>query len=174
MITDFLDVPQKKTRTTKGPVGLPILYRDASVLQAFFVVDGAKATDILQGTGLKPMLTRGRGLAGLVFFEYRDTSIGPYNEVGLALACHSGEGTQPGILRDFLRPSRKREIGFHVLDLPVTTEAACAAGKEIWGYPKFVTDLPVEFGKGSFKGTVADPRAKAQICTLDGDYSFGP
>jgi hypothetical protein len=175
MTLGLLEVPQKNTRTTQGPVALPILYHDASVLQAFFVVDGAKATALLRDTGLKPVLTAGKALAGLVFFEYRDTSIGSYNEVGLALAVHRDEGAgQPAVARDLLVSSENRKIGFYVVDLPVTTEAACAAGKEIWGFPKFVTKLPISFGRGRFEGTVMAPRSKSPICMLKGTYPLGP
>jgi hypothetical protein len=40
-----------------------------------------------------------------------------------------------------LVPARWRAIGAYVIDLPVTVPAADTAGREIWGYPKFVTDI---------------------------------
>jgi hypothetical protein len=39
--------------------------------------------------------------------------------------------------------------------LPVTTEAACAAGKEIWGYPKYVVDIQTEFSSDGVRAVQA-------------------
>jgi hypothetical protein len=167
----FFQVQQKAYPTSQGPVELPILYYDVSVFQAFFKVSAAAAEKMLSGTGLRPVLAGKDALVGLAFFEYRRTSIGPYNEVGVCLACYPAyENGQPSAIRDFLRPSLQRKLGFHILDLPVTTPAANAAGRELWGYPKFVAEIPLAFGPGRFEGAVLDPGSPAPIVTLTGTH----
>lgn len=161
--------PQTIRMTSAGEVSLPILYYDVSQLNALFTVDHARANALLAGTGLQAVRLPGGGtIAGLAFFEYRKTSIGPYNEVGLVIAVSPEDETLD--LRDLVRPSYERVAGFHILDLPVTTAAANAAGREIWGYPKFVTAIPATFGSKRFTGSVTDPVTGQPIVTLEGRW----
>ena len=44
----------------------------------------------------------------------------------------------------------------YVADLPVTTEAANRAGREIWGYNKFVTAIDIKCDGKKFSATVRD------------------
>lgn len=174
----FFQVPQFKQHTSEGDVALPILYFDASALYAFFLVEKSRSEAQLAGTGLVPDLCIGKyTIAGFACYEYRDTTVGVYNEVGLALAaCPKGEEKEFGSWWEFLRTftvPEERCTGMHVLHLPVTTAAANAAGREIWGFPKFVT--PIEFKKEgrSFRCAVRDPGSLNQIATLEGEMGFG-
>ena len=62
------------------------------------------------------------------FFEDRATSIGPYGEIGLALLVRRA-GTQPSRLGALRNLRDVHDAGLFV-NLPVTTEAARAAGVE--------------------------------------------
>jgi hypothetical protein len=73
---------------------------------------------------------------------------------------------------ELLKAPRKRHIGFYVLDLPVTTNAACTAGRELWGYPKFVTDIPFRLDDNGFVCSVANPRG-GNIFTISGKAKRG-
>jgi hypothetical protein len=150
---------QKPVSTSQGEVKLPIFYYDVSAVLIFFWTDFQKAAVQLKGTGLQACrFFNGSALTGLAFYEYRDSDIGPYNEVGLATAVYSEQGAQPTwYLPDFLRPAKKRKLGFYIHHLPVSTEAACAAGKEIWGFPKFTTQLPFSLNRNHFEAAVLDP-----------------
>jgi hypothetical protein len=66
-------------------------------------------------------LLKGTGL-------YRITDIGPYNEVGLTVVARVPGDPIPGN---------------YVINLPVTTAVANRAGREIWGYNKFVAAIDV-------------------------------
>lgn len=162
--------PQTVRMTSQGEVTLPILYYDVSQFTALFSVEYDRAAALLRDTGLQAQRAPGgKAVVGLSFFEYRKTSIGAYNEVGTAIAVHPAGQAQPG-LREWLRPSAERAMGFHIVDLPVTTAAANAAGREIWGYPKFVTAIPLTFGHKRFAGSVNDPVTGEPIVTLDGRW----
>lgn len=65
-------------------------------------------------------------------------------------------------------PIARRRLGFRIAHLPVTTEAACAAGREVWGYPKFVTGIGFRLEHGRFHGEVRDPEGEGAIFTLSG------
>lgn len=166
MAFDFPDAPVTEVATSLGAVKLPIHYADGASLLAFFWVDPAKAARRLDGTGLEPVsFPGGRALHGLAFYDYRETAIGPYHEVGSALTVQpAGAGASAA---DLLRRAGRRRVGFRILDLPVSTGIADAAGREIWGYPKFVTQLPMRFEPGFFSGAVADPGG-GEILRLEG------
>ena len=141
MSSGFLDVPTQETQTSLGPVKLPILYSDGASLLAFFWVDAGKAALQLEGTGLEPArLPGGRALHGLAFYDYRETAVGPYHEVGSALEVQPVG--QAASMVDLFRAPAGRRLGFRILDLPVSTPIADVAGRELWGYPKFVAELP--------------------------------
>jgi len=161
--------------TSEGSVDLPIFYYDTSNVVAVFRASRAGAEKLLDGTGLDPVLAgKGRALVGLSFFEYRDTSVGAYNEVATAIvAARRGVGRRRLGLADFLLPPRWRTTGAYVVDLPVTTPAADAAGREIWGYPKFVTGIGFRLDGRDFEGSVTDPSTKDPIVTLSGRMGPG-
>lgn len=169
----FFQVPRTAVATSQGQVELPILYQDASALYAFFLPERSRVDRLLAGSGLVPALTVGnRALAALACFEYRSTSVGSYNEVGLAVAvCRTGEELMLNGWRDMvatLAQPEQRHVAFHILDLPVTTPAANAAGREIWGYPKFVTDIPFHLQGRAFDCRVMMPGCGIPIMQLAG------
>lgn len=155
----FFGVARTKRTTSEGPVDLPILYYDASNVVAIFRASRAGAVRLLDGTGLAPQLgADGGALAALSFYEYRRTTIGSYNEVGTAIfATPLGAPRSRLRLAELLAPTDWRTGGVYIVDLPVTTPAANAAGREIWGYPKFVTDISFRLAGREFESTVWDP-----------------
>ena len=153
----FFDVHRESHATSEGVVDLPILYYDATNVVAVFTSDAPRAESLLERTGLEPVLVRGRAVVALSFFEYRASSVGPYNEVGTAiLAKRVGAKT------------RWSTSAAYVVDLPVTTPAANAAGRELWGYPKFVTPIAFELGGRRFSASVSDPAGGEHIVSIVG------
>ena len=164
-------MPRNAHPTSAGPVDLPILYYDTSHVLAFFLVDHAAAEAQVRPAGLRPALTwRGRTMVALAGYDYRNSTVGPYFEVGLAIpavpdAALAGERWLQ-VLRDEDDP--RRDLGFFVLHLPVTTDAADVAGRDIWGLPKFVTAIDVQHTGRGVSVRVADPDSGQPIMTLDG------
>jgi len=157
----FFDVPKTVATTSEGEVQLPICYFDASHYMALFRVDATKAAAKLQDVPLEPVLVSRKAVAILSFFKYRDTTLGPYDEVGLALlATPRGQSLTLSSFTDLLQQTRNESLGSYVLDLPVSTPLANAAGCEIWGYPKFVGQLPIELDANRFQAQVFDPDAR--------------
>lgn len=172
---DFFRVPTEHAETSQGAVELPILYYDTSNVVAFFVSPKAAVSQLLEGTGLKPALSFGPwSVIALSFYEYRKTTVGVYNEVGVAIpVVHKNIPTPLGGLTDLFRPLNQRDLGFYVVDLPVTTDVANAAGRELWGYPKFVTDIVFSLDAKQFHGKVLDPTERKMIVSLEGGLGIG-
>lgn len=168
----FFAVPRTKVTTSVGDVELPILYYDNSHVIAAFAADADGVAAKLQGTGLVPALHVGRRPVVIgAFYEYRETSIGPYNEVGFGIAVYpEGHARSRPLIgwADLLRPPDRRDQGAYITDLPVTTQEAYAAGSEIWGYPKFVAPIPFTLGGGRFSCSVEDPDDGSTIMEISG------
>jgi hypothetical protein len=164
----FFLYPRNAVQTSEGTVELPILYYDTSNFVAMFRVD-VEALVPLIDPGLVPVKALpGSGLLIVSCYEYRNTTVGVYNEVGIAaLVAPAGEGITKSSLLSLYRPLDKQRVGVYVIDLPVTTQAANSAGREIWGYPKFVTRIDFSMTKDGFACTTLDPEGN-NIMTLEG------
>ena len=171
----FFQVKQTKRETTRGAVELPILYFDTSNVLAFFLCDSDKVAEVLKGTEFKPGLTIGKRTAiAISFYEYRHTTVGVYNEVGVAIpVLRKGDRAPLRGITDLYGDMQKRKLGFYVLDLPVTTELANTAGRELWGYPKFVTEIDFQLDSGGFHSKVLDPQSGELILSIDGKLGMG-
>ncbi len=165
---NFFSVSKDTYHTSTGPVELPICYYDASMIQAFYWCDKDKVWPKLYGTGLMPAnFFGGKILVGIAFFEYRKTDIGSYNEVGLAIGVVPIHNKTPMFTSlDFLTKAKNRRVGFYIVDLPVTTESASIAGRELWGYPKFITKITMDFNESEFSSSVLSPKSKNAILTF--------
>jgi hypothetical protein len=152
--TASLDLPLQRRLLTDGTeVPLPIRFFDAQCLLASFITDPERAASLLEGTGLEIAEQEdGRAMTMVACFEYRATDIGPYNEV-----CLGVWALAPG----------DRIPALYVSDLPVTTTLAHRAGREIWGYNKFVAPIDVQGDRETFATTLCDPD-DALILTLEG------
>lgn len=168
----FYTVPLYKKAYSGGEIDVPICYYDGSNVFAVFAADPAAVDDKLAGTGLIPALRIGRRpLVVVSIYEYRQSSIGPYNEVGVAILVYPERFRHSRSVlgwRDVLRRPDCREQGTYIIDLPVTTPDACAAGLEIWGFPKFVAPISFALGGGHFSSTTEDTTDGSTIMELSG------
>ena len=109
-------------------VTMPVDVRDGSSATVIFDValDSARS---LAPTGFEVIESSpGRAQAALALVDYRDNDLGSYLEVGTIL---------------FVRPAGGGEDGTFITHLPVTEEFTCAAGNQIWGFPKSVEQIEV-------------------------------
>jgi Acetoacetate decarboxylase (ADC) len=150
----FFDNHARETvATSRGACELPILYQEASLLTAIWRVDAKRAQPLVPAD-FEPWLVFGKALAMLCIFEYRQTSIGPYGEIGLGVLVRR-RGTKPSLLRVLGDLRKEEDQGLYVINLPVTTEEARAAGVEIWGYPKYVRDIDTRFTRDEVRVELA-------------------
>jgi hypothetical protein len=121
---------------------LPIRYFDVQCLIATYLTGPDRAAELLGGSGLQAVLQEdGKAVVQLYCIEYRKTDIGPYNEVGLTVLAQAPGDPVPANF---------------VVDLPVTTAEANRAGREIWGYNKFVASIKVEKRGKAFSTVLCD------------------
>lgn len=124
---------------------LPVFYYDITTINVAFVTPIGHIKKRLPSRQLKPLrLTPLHGLTVITAFEYRDSDIGPYNEVSLAFPVSVGKMALPviGALGALSEPT------VFVWHLPVTTEIARIGGIEVAGYPKFIADIEFQRENG--------------------------
>lgn len=129
-------------------VSLPVQVRRAEAFTAMYAVPHDRTQRLIadSGLGALPVLP-GRAMVGLVFVKYVDNDLGPYDELGVAVLVARHDAALPVTARprDAWRALRSGAAGVLIHELPVDGEFTCAAGREIWGFPKqvgtFVTDL---------------------------------
>ena len=171
----FLTVPAHPVTTTQGTVDLPILCHQGSAVVALFTADAAAAERCLTGAFAGRALRIGdRALVAIAGSSHLRTGIGPYNEVGVHVFVH--DPWHHRAIRAWAellgRPDLRRS-GSCVIDLPVTSAKADAAGREIWGHPTFVAPAEVNLGRGDLSVTVHDPGRGSLIMTLAGPLGPG-
>lgn len=168
----YFDVPQHFHPTQQGDIGLPILYYNTAAVFASFVVERERAQALLPPELEAVAIAPGRALVTVAFFQYVDSSVGPYNEMGLAV------GARPAAAQGFrdtaaLHPAKSVLPAMYVVDLPVTTSTANAAGRELWGYPKIVTPISFQMRGPALACAVHDTDGRTLLCGLAGRAGAG-
>lgn len=124
---------------------LPIVYRRASAYFAAFPYPLHAIGPLMPHPMIVPVpLGRGgKGALVVAVFDYQDTSIGPYQEVGIGIQCRLRSSAQVPLL-PLLAESLFEDVGSLVTFLPVTSQVANDAGRQHWGLPKFVADIRID------------------------------
>lgn len=118
-------------------VALPVEVRQARSAAATFVVPHDAARRLMSGTDLEPKrLPGGKALCILAAVEYLDNDLGAYNEVAFSLAVGAHDDVPAGA---------------YIHQLPVDGEFTCAAGRGIWGFPKWIAQIDIRHDADGFR-----------------------
>jgi hypothetical protein len=117
---------------TGRTVTMPCVVRDASAGTAIFEVD-ATAARALVPPELDPVETApGRCQIVLAVIDYRDNDLGDYLEVATTFFVTPAGGSAD-------------DAGTFITHLPVDQEFTCEAGRTIWGFPKSVEEIDLDY-----------------------------
>ena len=134
-------MPAKSTTAGGVKFDLPILYFRDDAFALFYTADPQKLQALLPSDRLYPVtITKNKALFGVACFNYIDTTIGAYGEVGIVVPAMFAD-KKPAHLIPAIRESYDPRFGMVVLHLPVTNTTAREAGRGVWGYTKFVADM---------------------------------
>ncbi len=144
----FEGIEQSHIDTSRGRCALPILHTDGSALGLLYRVDVARAAaclaEALPGAPLEIFPLMGSATVQIAAFEHRRSTLGPHLALALSVAvCR--RGSRPSALRALFDPRGAGDQGMACLTRPVTSEAACAAGRELWGFPAYVAAVETDF-----------------------------
>jgi hypothetical protein len=113
-------------------VTMPAVVRDASAGNAVFLVQAAAAQALVGDAYEVVEMAAGEVQLVLGFVDYRDNDLGDYNEVMVIF-----------MVRPKGRPAEPE--GTFIYKLPVNQSFTCEAGKRIWGFPKSVERIDVDY-----------------------------
>ncbi len=166
MGSDFFGrIVQREEQLSCGAMKLPCCFYDSTALFAAFTASTARVAKLLPDPDLHPVeIWRGRALVSVSAFEHRLSDIGSYGELIVGPLVVFGRRAVP--LFDAIGAIFRRNVGIHVLHMPVTTELALAAGIEVYGYPKTLADVAFTRGTG-LSCSVA--QGGKQVLKLDGE-----
>jgi len=168
----FDGVAQSEVAIAGEAARVPIFYYDGTATQAVFAARLGALRRLMPDPRFAPArLAPGLGAVAITCFEYRDTDIGPYNELAISVVLN-----EPWFLpnlpgRALVSSLRRRQLHAWIQHLPVTTEIARAYGAEM-NYPKFVGGI-------DFEQTATDRVCRLsegveRILTLSGDLIATP
>ena len=128
-------------------VTAPVAVRSAQMASASYLIEADRAQSVIEGTGLRVSRRRGdKAVVTLALVKYVDTDLDAYDELGLCFGVDAPEGAEPlgrGVVANYIHR------------LPVSQAFTCAAGRGIWGFPKWVDDLTVDVTGSGATATLA-------------------
>jgi hypothetical protein len=117
-------------------VTMPVEVRDASAGTVAYEVDAAAANALLPTDFVVTEVAPGRAHLAIVVVDYRDNDLGSYREVGLMF---------------FVRPAAGGSDGTFIVRLPVDQPFTCEAGQQIWGFPKTIEQIDLDYADDSVR-----------------------
>ncbi len=126
-------------------IGLPVEVRRAAQWGVQYLVPARAAQRIVDPTGLEVTgPVPGWALVALAVCRYDDTDLDPYHEVAVSFVVRPHDAPPLGSALQRTREFFTGAIGAYIHQLPVDQEFTCAAGRGIWGFPKWVTSIDID------------------------------
>jgi hypothetical protein len=126
-------------------VTLPVEVRRAGQWGVQYLVPAAAAQAIVDPTGL--VVTGpvpGRALVALAVCRYDDTDLDPYHEVAVSFVVRPHDAPPDASAGQRVKEFFSGAIGAYIHRLPVDQEFSCAAGRDVWGFPKWVATIDID------------------------------
>jgi hypothetical protein len=124
----------------------PVFYYDLTSVMAYFLTPVEKVVSLLPSDRLFPMrIIPGKAVTSIIFYEYRDSDIGPYNEMLIGFPVTIDRPAPMGL---GMRTAELRGASAYIWHLPVTTEIARDMGIDVAGYPKILSNITFETDDG--------------------------
>lgn len=178
MNKNFFDVPRTYYTTSYTRTQVPMFFYKMAARIIHYFIDYDRVLPKLEGTGLLPCrFFKNKAMVSLTFFNYQDVTIGGYDEVVISIIVYPESLGEPSFPIPTILFVKKgdgwRTMGSYVLEMPVTIPAARAAGREIWGFPKFLTTIPFNLSGNAFEFSVNDPDSDQRIVDVKGEMGPG-
>jgi hypothetical protein len=117
-------------------VTLPCDVRDASSGTVMYMVPAVEAQRLVPEPFEVLEPAPGLTQMSLLMVDYRDNDLGDYNEVGIVFFVKPRGGSD-------------EEAGTYIHQLPVNQSFTCEAGCKIWGFPKSVQEIDIDYSDDS-------------------------
>lgn len=139
------------------PIDFPVIVADASMLMNAFLVNATVAQDMIRDSGFRVLeLFPGKAILQLLFVDYRRNELGDYNEGAIMFPVLTPGEKKPFPFFGAVQRLASGRIGNFVYRMPVDQEFTTHAGRFIWGFPKWVARIDIEFGAKKARGSFFD------------------
>jgi hypothetical protein len=116
-------------------VTVPVEVRSAKMVQASWLVPATTAQRLIDYSGLRiRRMASTLAMCSIAAVQYTDNDLGPYNEIAVAFVVEPHDGSAGG-------SPTGGDVTTFIHKLPVNQSFTCEAGRDIWGFPKWVTDI---------------------------------
>lgn len=169
-VDPFFQVPLYAQDFSRGEVQLPILVQDGSALYCQFFAPLDRVNQLLQDKPIEPVFVLGnRALVGVVLNECNQSTVGSYVNLDLVIPVTRQTGfKRPSAWQEIRMNSDRRHMGFHVTDSALDNQVMLAAGKEVWGYPKFMAQMKARFDGPRIYSECNEPDGRKGIVRIVG------
>ncbi len=124
---------------------MPVEVRRAAQWSVQYLVPLTAAQRIVSPTGLEVTgPVPGRALMALAVCRYDDTDLDPYHEVAVSFLVRPHDSPPRASAARRMRELATGAVGVYIHRLPVDQDFSCAAGRDIWGFPKFVASIQID------------------------------
>jgi hypothetical protein len=130
-------------------VSVPVEVRRAAQWSVQYLVGRAAAQRLVEPTGLtvtSPL--PGKALVALAVCRYDDTDLDAYHEVAVSFVVRPHDAPPGASGLERLREFGTGDLGVYIHQLPVDQEFTCAAGRDIWGFPKWLATVDIDESSG--------------------------
>jgi len=142
---------------------------------AYYLVRAKAAQALIAPSGLRmAQVLPGRTLCTIGSMAYLDNDLGQYHEVAITFFVHEpGARSLPAV--GAAAAMLRGRLPVYIHQLPVDAEFSCAAGRGIWGFPKFMSSIDIsrDHGLETVVLTVEGSHVLTQRVRLGGRRAFG-
>ena len=172
-IDPFFQVPLYTQDFSRGEIQLPILIKDSTAVYCQFVAPREKVANLLRDKPLDPAFVLGsKALVGLTVQANHQSTVGTHVNMDLVIPVTRQTGfKRPSSWQEIRMSGDRRHMGFYVSDSALDSPVMLSAGREVWGYPKFMAQMLTRFKGAQLYSECNDFDGRKGIVRLTG---FGP
>jgi len=138
-------------------ITFPVRVADASILMNAFLVDAAVARNMIKGSGFRVLeLFPGKAILQLLLVDYRENDLGDYNEGAINFPVLAPGERKPLPFFGAMQRMASGSVSSFSYRMPVDKPFTTHAGRFIWGFPKWMARIDIEFGAKRAHGSFFD------------------
>jgi hypothetical protein len=139
------------------PITFPVIVADASMLMNAYLVDAGVAQHMIKDSGFRVLeLFPGKAILQLLLVDYRENDLGDYNEGAIIFPVLTPGERKPFPFFGAMQRMASGSVGNFVYRMPVDQPFTTHAGRFIWGFPKWMARIDIEFGAKRARGSFFD------------------